>query len=86
MGADQVVHPTGITQALDDLNMTLAFPPLKLLRLREGNPLANERTANPVQTNAFFGVNQGFLLNAVDAGFPLQHSNFPHRPALSSAG
>ena len=44
------------------------------------------RTANPAQTTAFFGVKRRFRRGAVDAGFPLQYSDFPHRRALSSAG
>jgi len=45
-----------------------------------------EQTANPAQTTGFFGVKWEFLQGAVDAGFPLQYSDFPHRRALSSAG
>src|SRR5512141_1897275 len=30
------------------------------------------------QTTAFFSVKKGFRRGAVDAGFPLQYSDFPH--------
>ena len=44
------------------------------------------RTANPVQTTAFFGVKKGFSGSAVDAGNPLRSYDFSLGRALSSAG
>ena len=40
----------------------------------------------PRANNCHFGVKKGSCWTAVDAGFPLQYSNFPHGRALSSAG
>jgi len=34
------------------------------------------RAANPMQTNAFFGVKRGFPGEGVDTGFPLQLERF----------
>ena len=44
------------------------------------------QTANPVQTTTIFGVKERYCRGTVDAGFPLQYSDFPHGRALSSAG
>jgi len=36
-----------------------------------GESRISARTANPAQTTCFFGMGKGYLLDAVDAGFPL---------------
>src|SRR5512135_318295 len=40
----------------------------------------------PCANNSLFGAEKGVSADPVDAGFPLQYSDFPHARALSSAG
>jgi hypothetical protein len=59
MGADQVVHATGITQALDDLNMMLAYSPETPPSARE-NSIRTRTDCKPRSNNRLFrGENEG---------------------------
>jgi hypothetical protein len=52
-----------------------------------GNRMGEVRMKRkPRANNSHFGAKKVFFEGAVDAGFPLQYSDFPHRRALSSAG
>jgi hypothetical protein len=66
---DDVAAPA--PRALSLPFLILLWPaPLKPLIWTKGIPLETDRTANPVQTTAFFGVEKGFFGEGVDGGNP----------------
>jgi len=60
----------GFGQGIERTSCHRDLPPVYAKRMRE-IPSETARTANPVQTTAFFGVWKGFSADPVDAGFPL---------------
>ena len=62
VGADQVVHLPWITQALDDLNMPLAYSP-KSLHRNKGNPSGIRTDCKPRANNRLFRGEKGVSRN-----------------------